>query len=93
MTPDMVQAIIGILSPLVVWGVTQIIKAILPSIQGWGIVAVVVPVVGLLVTLVTNLVTNAGPHWYFQLALSLLAVFVQEFYKQIKQAATEPPAQ
>ena len=85
MTPEMIQTLIGLLTPLVVYGVTEIVKITLPAIKGWGIVAIVVPALGFAATLVTNLVTTAGPAWYVQFGLSLLAVFVNEMLRQVKQ--------
>jgi hypothetical protein len=90
MTPEVITAIIAILTPFVVFGVTKLVTIYLPKLQGWGIVAIVVPIVGFLVTLVSNLITNAAPLWYIQLALGLLAVFINELYKQLKQALTPP---
>jgi len=88
---SLVPLIISIATPFVVQIVTSIVVKYLPIFSGWGVVALVVPIVGGAVTLVTNWLTTAGPTWYIQLALGLLAVFLNELYKEVKAGNTGGP--
>jgi len=81
---SLVPLIISIATPFVVQLVTSLVVKYLPFFSGLGIVAIVVPIVGALVTWVTNLATTAGPVWYVQIGVGLLAVFLNELYKEIK---------
>jgi len=81
----LVPLIISVATPFVVKYTTDLVVWLFPKLYGWGVVIIVVPILGGAVTAVTNLLTSAGPSWYVQLGLGLLAVFVNEVYKQIKQ--------
>lgn len=80
--------LLGVATPFVVKYATDFVLKFLPNLQGWHIVAIVVPVIAGVATGLTQLITQVGPTWYWQLALGLLAVFVNEVLKQLKQAPT-----
>jgi uncharacterized membrane protein YoaK (UPF0700 family) len=81
MNPDFITVVIGLLTPFVVKLVTDFVKWIIPSVTGmWTLFAVVV--ISALTTLVSGLVISGSPHWYFQILLGLLAVFVDQLKAQ-----------
>ncbi len=86
----LVPIIIGAATPFIVQGVTWVVVKYMPQITGWGVVGILVPIVAGAVTLVTNWITTTGPLWYAQLGLGLVAVFVNELYKQIKSGSNGP---
>ena len=81
----LVPLIISIATPFLVKCATDLVTKILPTLSGWGIVAIVVPIISGLATVITTQITNAGPVWYLQLFLGFAAVFVNELVKQFKQ--------
>lgn len=91
LTP-LVPVIISVGTPFIVKWATDLVIWIFPKLTGWGVVLLVVPVLGAVVTLVTNALTTAGPAWYLQLLLGVLSVFINEVYKQIKQGGTPTAA-
>ena len=70
------------LTPFIVWGVTAIVKKIKPLVPGWVLVSVVVPLLSVALALAGN---YAGNNIFIQFGLGLLAVFIAELLKQIKQ--------
>lgn len=87
-----IPTLIGALTPLVVWGVTWLINRF--PIHNAILVGLIVPVISLLATWVTNLiVADSGMAWYIQFALGLVAVFVNETVTQIKKTAAPKAVQ
>ena len=78
----LVPIVIGFVTPFIVTWVTGLVVKWLPTFTGLGIVALVVPIVGGVVTGITQFLTTAAPAWYWQLGLSLVAVFLKEVMKQ-----------
>jgi hypothetical protein len=82
-----VELILAILTPLIVFGVTQLVKLLMPKLTGAGIVGFVVPLLSLIQSWVATAIKPDMSYWMLVL-LGLLAVFVNELYKQFKQAVT-----
>jgi len=79
---------VAILTPLVVYFVTWLIRKFVPDVTGWFIVMFIVPLLSLGLTWVTGLLGNPELTFWGQFAYGLLAVFVNELYKQLKPAST-----
>ena len=74
-----------ILTPAVVYLATLSATAVKAGLPGWVVVSIIVPAVSALVAAVAQwlgMTTDFWPHF----VLGLLAVYVNEFFKQIKQA-------
>jgi len=80
MTPEFIAGLIALITPFIVYGATELAKKLLPFLTG-GWVLFAVPVVSALVTWVSQLLVDGSPHWYFQILLGVLAVFVNEVKK------------
>ena len=78
--------LIVILTPLVVWGATELLKYALPKISGWIIVTLVVPALSLIAAYIAPLL-GATDFW-LQFGVGLLAVFVNELKKQLTPPQT-----
>ncbi len=78
------EQLIQILTPLVVFGVVELVKWVMPKVPGWVVVAVVVPFLSAGVALITDMLTGASGFWA-QFAWGFLAVFVNELLRQLKQ--------
>ena len=78
--------LVAILTPLVVYGVTWLIRKFVPNVAGWFIVMFIVPLLSLGITWVTGLLGNPELTFWGQFAYGLLAVFVNELYIQLKPA-------
>lgn len=78
--------LIVILTPLVVWGATELLKYALPKISGWIIVTLVVPILSLIAAYIAPLL-GASDFWV-QFGVGLLAVFVNELKKQLTPQQT-----
>ena len=78
--------VVTILTPLVVYGVTWLIRKFVPNVAGWFIVMFIVPLLSLGITWVTGLLGNPELTFWGQFAYGLLAVFVNELLKQLKPA-------
>lgn len=73
--------LIVILTPLVIWGATELLKFALPKVSGWVIVTLVVPVLSLVGAYIAPLL-GASDFWV-QFGVGLLAVFINELKKQL----------
>lgn len=80
--------VISLLAPLVVFGATQLVKWILPKLDGWIIVSIIVPLLSVIAAWVAQLINPALAFWS-QVGLGLLAVFVAELIKQLGQLVTK----
>jgi hypothetical protein len=78
-----VEMLLALLAPLVVFGVTELVKILLPKLPGWSIVGVVVPALSALAAIIANL--TVGSAFVTQLIIGLLAVFINELIRQLKQ--------
>jgi hypothetical protein len=79
--------LVTILTPLVVYGVIELVKLATAKIPGWVIVSIGVPLLSAAVTYVSTLLTGATAFWQ-QFAFGFLAVFVSELIKQLKRIGT-----
>lgn len=70
-------------TPLVVFGVGQLVKLVKPLIPGWAMVVVVVPALSAAVTWVSTIFVEDAS-WLIQFGAGLLSVFVHQLSKQIK---------
>jgi hypothetical protein len=78
--------ILTVLTPVAVLIATAVVKAVLPSLQGWKIVGVVVPMLSALYTWLVPISQGEGIAWYFQVLLGFAAVFIHQLYQQISEA-------
>ncbi len=85
--------LVTLFTPLIVFGVTYVVKKIVPSIAGWIIIMLVVPLLSLLITWVSGLLANTGLTFWEQFGYGLLAVFINELFKQLKTNPSEETIQ
>lgn len=78
------EQIILYLTPAIVYLATELVKWLLPRLQGWLIVSIIVPVLSLLAAYLTSFIIQGDNIW-LQAFIGLLAVFVNELIKQLKQ--------
>ncbi len=77
--------IVSLFTPLVVMLVTELLKWAIPKLQGWIVVTFIVPLFSILVTWVTTLIANPEMTFWIQVVYGLLAVVINELYRQLKQ--------
>jgi hypothetical protein len=77
--------IIVLFTPLTVMLATGLIKKMVPLVAGWVVVLLIVPLMSITITYLSNLILNPGLNFWAQAALGLLAVFVNQAYKQLKE--------
>jgi hypothetical protein len=75
-------------TPLVVFFATQAVKWALGKVSGWVVVTIIVPALSLIVAWVSGLVIGEL-NLFPQVGVGLLAVFINELYRQLKQAVDE----
>ena len=86
MTPELITTLVLILTPVIVWLITAVIKPFITGkFSGVIIVGVVVPVLSLLATWIGGMILPET-NW-LQLVVGLLAVFIRELIKQLKPQA------
>ena len=78
-----IQQIILLVTPIIVWVVTWMVKNLFSKLPGWAVVGIVVPVISLALALITNVLT-IGDNFWLQLVVGVIAVFINEVKKQIK---------
>ncbi len=76
-----IDMIVTMLSPLVVFGATALVKWLLPQIQGKWIVTAIVPVLSLIAAYLGTLIEPNASFWV-QVVLSLAATWVREVISQ-----------
>ena len=77
--------VIALFTPLVVMLATELVKKMVPLVAGWVIVLLIVPLLSIAVTLFSNLITDPELNFWAQAGFGLLAVFVNQAYKQLKE--------
>lgn len=85
-----ITELIGYLMPIIVWGVTEGMKWVLPKIPSWSVLAIVAilsAIAGWITTLITPETT-----WVLQFLYSLLAVTFNEIIKMLKGIGAKPTA-
>jgi hypothetical protein len=83
-----VTQIVVLLTPVIVWVVTAVVKLVSDKISGAWIVAIVVPVVSILVALVSGVVFPEGSNFWLQVGVGLVAVFLNELKNQLSKPKT-----
>ena len=73
---------VQLLTPIIVLGVTWVVRKISGFIPSWATI-LVVPVLSAAVSWATTLLDNPNLSWLLQFLYGLLAVFIHQFYKQI----------
>jgi len=76
--------LIALLAPVVVFGVTYLVKWAIPKLPGWTVVSIVVPLLSVIVAWVAQLLVP-GLSFLLQVVLGLLAVFINELIRQLQQ--------
>jgi hypothetical protein len=79
-----VVELVSLLSPLVVFAATELVKKVSPKISGWILVMLIVPLLSVAVAWVTEILLVPGLSFWAQFGYGLLAVFVNELFKQLK---------
>ena len=79
-----ITQIILLLTPVMVWVATQLVKYILSAVPGWVVVGLIVPALSIIITLVLNYAIALTGNFWVQVGIGLLAVFINEVYKQLK---------
>ena len=77
------QQIILLLTPVIVWIVTWMVKNLFSKLPGWAVVGIVVPLISLALALITNAI-SIGDNFWLQLAIGVIAVFINEIKKQVQ---------
>jgi len=78
-----IQQIILLITPVIVWVVTWMVKNLFSKLPGWAVVGIVVPLISLALALITNAI-SIGDNFWLQLAVGVIAVFINEIKKQIQ---------
>jgi hypothetical protein len=87
------QAILAMLTPIVVWLATLGIKELMAKVPSWVITTFVVPIVSILYTLISQWLTTPGMSVYAQAGLGLVGTWLYELIKNIRSATATPPTQ
>jgi hypothetical protein len=77
--------VIVLFTPLAVMLATELVKKMVPLVAGWVIVLLIVPLLSVTVTMLSNLIIDPGLNFWAQVGFGLLAVFVNQAYKQLKE--------
>lgn len=77
-----IESIMGALTPLVILGVTWLVQKIKPTLMGWNIVWIVVPILSLIATAILSLIDQATQFWS-QLLWNFLSVAVAQLIIQL----------
>jgi len=76
--------IITLFAPLVIFAATELVKWLLPKLPGWAVVSLIVPVLSLIAAWIAQSIVPGLAFWP-QVIFGLLAVFINELIKQLKQ--------
>lgn len=79
------------LTPLIVWAATWVVKKILPQIQGWQTLLLIVPAMSLLVTWLSGLAIATGISFLAQFVYGFVAVFINEVLKNLMPSTPQAP--
>lgn len=80
-----IDTIIGAITPLIIFGVTWLVKKIKPTLMGWNVVWVVIPILSLIATSILTLIDQAASFWS-QLLWNFLSVAVAQLIIQLGEA-------
>ena len=80
--------LVTLFTPVIVYGVTYLVKKFLPNISGWIIVMLVVPLLSLAVAWLTTLLASSELTFWEQFGYGLLAVFINELFAQLKSSSS-----
>ena len=88
MTPEMLSVL---LSPIIVFGATALVKWAFPELAGKWIVSAIVPLLSAGAALISSIVVPEGSFWG-ALVVNLAATWIREVINQwMKQPATPAP--
>lgn len=77
-----IENIVGAITPLIIFGVTWLVQKIKPTLMGWNIVWIVVPILSLIATTILTLIDQATQFWS-QLLWNFLSVAVAQLIIQL----------
>jgi len=86
-----IDNIIAAITPLIIYGVTFLVQKIKPTLVGWNIVWVVVPILNLIATTILVFIDQTTSFWG-QFAWNFLAVVIAQLITQLsseKRAETK----
>lgn len=79
-----IESLIGALTPLIIFIVTWLVQKIKPTLVGWNIVWVIIPVLSLLATLVLQL-AELSTSFFGQFIWNFLSVAVAQLVLQLTE--------
>lgn len=79
-----VSQIVVLLTPVVVWLVTQLAKFLF-NVSGKWIPIIIVPVLSIAITLLAGFIPSVDTNFWVQVGFGLLAVFMNELIVQLKK--------
>jgi hypothetical protein len=81
--------VVVLFTPLIVLATTELVKFIVPKVNGLVIVMLIVPALSIGVTLISDLVIDTSLSFWVQAGTGLLAVFFNQLYKQFKELGNQ----
>ena len=82
MDPTIPANLVLILTPLVVFGVGELVKLVKPLIPGWAMVMVIIPALSGAVTWASTFIYE-DKSWLVQFGFGLLSVVIHQLTKQL----------
>jgi hypothetical protein len=64
---------------------TEFVKKMMPLVAGWVVVLLIVPLLSIAITWLSEFMIDPGLNFWAQAGFGLLAVFINEAYKQLKE--------
>ena len=80
-----VDGLLAALTPLIIFAVTWVIQKIKPTLMGWNVIWVLVPILSLAASSILVLIDQATSFWS-QFLWNLLSVFVAQLIIQLQPA-------
>jgi len=77
------SSLVAYLTPIIVLVTTKLVRLVKPSIPGWATM-VVVMLLSLIVTWLTNYIGDPDVNYLQQFLLGLVSVFIHQFKEQVK---------
>lgn len=81
---EIINDLITAVTPLVVLGATATVTYLKKRIPDWLVVSLVVPLLSAGYALISNLIGDPDLIWWQQFAYGLIAVYVHQLYKKLK---------
>jgi hypothetical protein len=82
---------IGYITPLIIMGVTWLVRKVKPKLSGWTIVWLIVPALAALLSFITTQLDLTTFGFWMQSVWNLLAIVITELIKQLNQGNDQSP--